>query len=39
MPRRFPSQELLYWVTGHIHAFEYMGGCAEIVVCDNLRRG
>lgn len=35
----FPSQELLYWVTGHVHAFEYMGGCAEIVVCDNLRSG
>jgi transposase len=33
----FPSQELLYWVTGHVHAFEYMGGSPEIVVCDNLR--
>ena len=35
----FPSQELLYWVTGHMHAFEFMGGCHEIVVCDNLRSG
>ena len=33
----FASQELLYWVTGHVHAFEYMGGSPEIVVCDNLR--
>ena len=35
----FSSQELLYWVTGHTHAFEFMGGCHEIVVCDNLRSG
>ena len=35
----FPSQELLYWVTGHVHAFEAMGGCPAIVVCDNLRSG
>jgi transposase len=33
----FPSQELLYWVTGHVHCFEHMGGCPQIVVCDNLR--
>lgn len=33
------SQELLSWVTGHVHAFEAMGGCHEIVVCDNLRSG
>jgi transposase len=35
----FPSQELLYWVTGHVHAFEAMAGCPDIVVCDNLRSG
>jgi transposase len=35
----FPSQELLYWVTGHVHAFEAMEGCPAIVVCDNLRSG
>ena len=35
----FASQELLYWVTAHTHAFEFMGGCHEIVVCDNLRSG
>jgi transposase len=31
------SQELLYWVTAHIHALEFYGGCPEISVCDNLR--
>jgi len=35
----FPSQELLYWVTAHVHCFEAMGGCPQIVVCDNLRSG
>jgi len=33
------SQELLHWVTGHCHAFEFFGGCPAIVVCDNLRSG
>ena len=33
------SQELLYWVTAHVHAFEAMGGCPAIVVPDNLRSG
>ncbi len=33
------SQELLHWVTGHVHAFEHLGGCPAIVVCDNLRSG
>ena len=33
------SQELLHWVAGHVHAFEAMGGCPRIVVCDNLRSG
>jgi transposase len=31
------SQELLNWVTGHVHAFEFMGGVPAIVVPDNLR--
>ena len=35
----FPSQELLYWVTAHVHCFEALGGCPAIVVCDNLRSG
>jgi transposase len=34
-----PSQELVHWVSAHVHAFEAMGGCHEIVVCDNLRSG
>jgi transposase len=33
------SQELSKWVSGHTHAFAFMGGCHEIVVCDNLRSG
>jgi transposase len=33
----FRSQDLLNWVTGHVHAFEFMGGCPAIVVPDNLR--
>ena len=35
----FPSQELPYWISGHVHAFEFMGGCPRIVVCDNLKAG
>jgi transposase len=31
-----PSQELPFWVQGHINCFEYMGGCPELSVCDNL---
>jgi len=33
------SQELMCWVTAHVHAFEAMGACPAIVVCDNLRSG
>lgn len=33
------SQELLHWVTGHIHALEFFNGAPEISVCDNLRSG
>ena len=33
----FPSQELQYWVTAHVHCFEVLGGCPAIVVPDNLR--
>ena len=33
------SQELMYWVTAHVHAFEALGGCPAVVVCDNLRSG
>jgi len=33
------SQELLHWIAGHCNAFEFLGGCPAIVVCDNLRSG
>ena len=33
------SQELMYWVAAHVHAFEALGGCPAVVVCDNLRSG
>ncbi|MGH9185570.1 MAG: IS21 family transposase [Acidimicrobiales bacterium] len=33
------SQELLHWVTAHVHAFESLQGCPAVVVCDNLRSG
>ena len=23
----FPSQEMPHWIAGHVHAFEYWGGC------------
>ena len=35
----FPSQALPYWISGHVHCFEYLGGCPQIVVCDNLKSG
>jgi transposase len=35
----FPSQELMYWVAGHVHTLEWLDGCPQIVVCDNLRSG
>jgi transposase len=31
-----PSQELPYWIAGHVHAFEHLGGCPKILVPDNL---
>ena len=33
----FPSQELPYWIAGHVHTFEFFGGCVQILVPDNLR--
>jgi transposase len=35
----FPSQELPHWIAGHVHAFEFLGGCRRILVPDNLRSG
>jgi transposase len=32
----FPSQ---HWTAGHVHAFEFFGGCTQILVSDNLRAG
>ena len=32
-----PSQELPHWISGHVHAFAFFGGCTRIVVPDNLR--
>jgi len=34
-----PSQALPHWIAGHVHAFEYFGGCPRIIVPDNLRAG
>jgi transposase len=33
------SQELLHFVSAHVHTFEALGGVPEICVCDNLRSG
>lgn len=33
------SQALEHWVGAHVSAFEFFGGCPEIVVPDNLRSG
>jgi transposase len=33
----FPSQELRFWIEGHVHAFEYFGGVSEVTVPDQAR--
>jgi len=33
------TQELVDWVESHRRAFEFYGGCAEILVSDNLKSG
>jgi transposase len=33
------SQNLEEWIRAHIEAFEYFGGCPEIIVPDNLKSG
>lgn len=33
------TQSLPDWIQSHIHAFEFFGGCPEIVVPDNLKSG
>ncbi|MGH7416714.1 MAG: IS21 family transposase [Candidatus Rokuibacteriota bacterium] len=35
----FASQSLPDWISGHVHAFQAMGGCSSIIVPDNLRSG
>lgn len=35
----FETQQLSCWIDGHIHAFEYFGGVAEITVPDNTKTG
>ena len=32
-----PSQGLPHWISAHVHAFTFFGGCAAIIVPDNLR--
>ena len=34
-----PSQELIHWISAHVHAFEFYGGCPAILVPDNLKSG
>jgi transposase len=33
------SQDLRDWISSHVHAFEAMGGVAELVIPDNLKSG
>lgn len=35
----FLSQNLESWITAHIHAFQYFGGVASMIVPDNLKTG
>lgn len=35
----FLSQNLENWITAHIHAFQFFGGIANIIVPDNLKTG
>jgi len=32
-----PSQALPHWISAHVHAFTFLGGCTAIIVPDNLR--
>lgn len=34
-----PSQALPHWISGHVHAFSFLGACPAIIVPDNLRSG
>lgn len=35
----FGDEQIESWITGHIHAFEYIGGVTELTVPDNLKTG
>lgn len=35
----FGDMTLASWIDAHVHAFEYFGGAARLLVCDNLRTG
>lgn len=37
--RALASQKVEDWILGHVKAFEFLGGCPEIVVPDNLKSG
>jgi transposase len=34
-----PTQELQYWLSGHVHAFIFFGGVPKIIRPDNLKTG
>jgi len=34
-----PSQELKYWIMGHVRAFDYFGCVSKLLVPDNLKSG
>ena len=34
-----PSQAVPYWITAHVHLFEFLGGVPEILAPDNLKSG
>lgn len=35
----FPNEDLHSWISGHVYALEYFGGCPTVVVPDNTRTG
>lgn len=35
----FPDMKLPNWISAHVHMFEYFGGAADVLVCDNLKTG
>lgn len=34
-----PDEKMASWICAHIHAFQYFGGTARLLVCDNLKTG